>query len=71
MKFRRQHYVPRFYLRNFALKKKKGFTIRCFNKEKERSFEQNIVKVGMENYFYDKYAPPKIEITYWNEILNI
>ena len=61
MKFRRQHYVPRFYLRNFALKKKKGFTIRCFNKEKERPFEQNIVNVGMENYFYDKYAPPKIE----------
>ena len=61
MKYTRQHYVPRFYLKNFALKRKKGYTIRCFNKEKEHPFEENVDKVGMEKYFYDKYAPPKIE----------
>ena len=61
MKFKRQHYVPRFYLKNFALKRKSGNTIRCFNKEKERSFEENIDNVGMENYFYDKGAPPQID----------
>ncbi len=57
----RQHYVPRFYLKNFALKRKKGYMIRCFNKEKEHPFEVNINQVGMEKYFYDKFAPPQIE----------
>ncbi len=61
MKFKHQHYVPRFYLKKFALKKKKGHTIRCYNKEKGKSFEENINNMGMENYFYDKGAPNQIE----------
>jgi len=56
-----QHYVPQFYLKRFSIRRKSGFKIRCFNKETEKTYMANITQVGMENYFYDKRAPPKIE----------
>lgn len=56
-----QHYVPQFYLRKFGLKKKSGFTVKCFNKETGKEFVGSVDQVCMENHFYDKGAPPKIE----------
>jgi len=52
-KIRIQHYVPRFYLRNFAVKRGGGYAIRCFDKATQRAFEVSIDKVGAEKYFYD------------------
>jgi len=57
---KKQHYVPRFYLKSFARQKKpEEFIIRCFNKEKGRNYESNINQVAMERYFYDKIDPPR------------
>lgn len=53
---KKQHFVPRFYLKNFS-NKKKGKQLKhliwCFNKSDERSFIKNINDVAHENYFYD------------------
>lgn len=57
----RQHYIPQFYLKKYGIKKKRGYTVKCFNKEMRKEFVVNINQIGMENYFYDKRAPPKIE----------
>lgn len=58
----RQHYVPRFYLKNFARKiKPKTYKIRCFDKFKFKSFEANINKVAVERFFYDKEEPNIME----------
>jgi hypothetical protein len=48
-----QHYVPRFYLKNFSKKKKGEFFLNCFDKSDQRQFEENIRKIGSEKYFYD------------------
>lgn len=53
-KVRLQHYVPQFYLRNFALKKKKKYLINCFDKIAEKSFTSNVANIACESYFYDK-----------------
>ena len=59
---KKQHYVPRFYLKNFAIKKKSGeYLINCFNKESGKAFKENVMQVAMEKYFYDKNEPPEIE----------
>lgn len=52
-KIKIQHYVPRFYLRNFAIKKKNDFFINCFDKPSENKFVANIKSIGAEKYFYD------------------
>lgn len=57
----RQHYVPRFYLEKFAIRRKRGFIIKCFDKINQKSYVENIIKIGMENYFFDKKDPPLIE----------
>jgi len=57
-----QHYVPRFYLKSFARQKKPNkFIIRCYNKETEEKYEQNITQAAMERYFYDDGETPAIE----------
>ena len=57
----RQHYVPRFYLEKFAIRRKRSFIIKCFDKINQKSYVENIIKIGMENYFFDKKDPPLIE----------
>lgn len=48
-----QHYVPRFYLRNFANKRKKGYFICCFDKLTGKTFKPNIKNVANQTAFYD------------------
>ena len=48
-----QHYVPRFYLRNFANKRKKGYFIFCFDKLTGKTFKPNIKNVANQTAFYD------------------
>jgi len=57
-----QHYVPRFYLKAFAVKPKKN-SIYCFNKSNSKYFPVSIKNVASESYFYDKpgEAEQKIE----------
>lgn len=47
---KKEHYVPRCYLKNFALENTK---IKIFDKFKMQTREQRIMEVAMENYFYD------------------
>lgn len=59
---KKQHYVPKFYLRNFAIHKKSGeYSIRCYNKERNKLYNSNITQVAMERYFYDESDPPEVE----------
>lgn len=53
-----QHYVPRFYLKAFAIKPKKD-SIYCFDKSNSKSFLVSIKNVASESYFYDK--PDEVE----------
>lgn len=48
-----QHYVPQFYLRNFASKRKKGYLICCFDKATKKTFKPNIRNVAQQTGFYD------------------
>ena len=59
---KKQHYVPQFYLKNFAIHKKSGeYSIRCYNKELDKWYNSNITQVAMERYFYDDEDPPEYE----------
>ncbi len=59
---KKQHYVPQFYLKNFAIHKKSGeYSIRCYNKELDTLYNSNITQEAMERYFYEKNDPPEIE----------
>ncbi len=51
-----QHYVPQFYLRNFAIKRKKGFFIYCFDKVTRKIFRPNVKNVANQTGFYDFIA---------------
>jgi hypothetical protein len=48
-----QHYVPRFYLKNFSFKKEKGHLVNCFDKVLLKKFTVDIRKIGCEKQFYD------------------
>lgn len=48
-----QHYVPRFYLRNFAADHAADHLIHCFDKANSKQFIVNIGKIAGEKYFYD------------------
>lgn len=48
-----QHYVPRFYLRNFSIKQGTEYVTNCFDKPEQKSFLVSIKKVAAEKYFYD------------------
>lgn len=47
---KKEHYVPRCYLKNFILENDK---IKVFDKFKMQIREQRIMEIAMENYFYD------------------
>ena len=49
-KTRVQHYVPRFYLKNFTFNDKQVFV---YNKNEEKSFTANIYHLAYDNFFYD------------------
>jgi len=48
-----QHYVPRFYLRNFAIRRNNKFLLYCFDKTDFRSFPTKIKGIGCEKFFYE------------------
>jgi len=59
---KRQHYVPRFYLKNFARKiNPKTYQIQCFDKFEFEQFEATISDVSVEKFFYDIQEPTIIE----------
>lgn len=49
-RYKKEHYVPRCYLKNFIGNNEK---INVFDKYKMESRSQRIMEVAMENYFYD------------------
>ena len=51
-KTKKQHYVPKFYLRNFSNKNKNGFFIHCYDIDKNDSYPANIKNIGEEKDFY-------------------
>lgn len=58
-----QHYVPRFYLKNFSKTAGKEFFLNCFDKSNFKQFSVNIKKIACENYFYemDKVTSQQLE----------
>lgn len=48
-----QHYVPRFYLENFAFKRGKEHWLYCFDKSDYRIFPVNIKDICCEKFFYE------------------
>ncbi len=48
-----QHYVPRFYLRNFAHQANDEYWLYCFDKTNFKSFPVNINDIACENFFYE------------------
>lgn len=48
-----QHYVPRFYLKNFANQRGNEYWLNCFDKTDFRSFPVNIENIGCEKFFYE------------------
>jgi len=55
-----QHYVPRFYLKNFAFQRGKEYWLYCFDKSDLRHFPINIKKIGCEKFFYEGKAKKQI-----------
>jgi hypothetical protein len=57
-----QHYVPRFYLRNFAADTSRSTPmVHCFDKPGGNQFPTSITNIGGENYFYDIPEDPDQE----------
>ncbi len=48
-----QHYVPRFYLRQFSNRRGENYLINCFDKSVPRKFLTNIRNIACEKHFYD------------------
>jgi len=55
-KVKKQHYVPRFYLKQWSIKNKHS-QLHVYDKEKNKKYIANINNVASSNYFYDH---PKI-----------
>lgn len=55
-----QHYVPRFYLKNFAFQRDKEYRFYCFDKSDLRHFPVNIRNIGCEKFFYEGKAEKQI-----------
>lgn len=51
-KIKLEHYVPRFYLRNFSINNE-GKGLYCFDKHTSKNFIANIRNTACEKYFYD------------------
>ena len=48
-----QHYVPRFYLRNFSIDESNTERVYCYDKSNMKKFPTNISKIAYENFFND------------------
>ncbi|MGH2605882.1 MAG: DUF4238 domain-containing protein [Anaerolineales bacterium] len=48
-----QHYIPRFYLRNFATKRRKRYYLACFDKPRRNHYVSNVGNLAQETSFYD------------------
>lgn len=59
-RFTKQHYVPKFYLKNFC---QPDGTIYCYDKLRDKSFKSNLNNIAHENFFYDipELAPATVE----------
>ncbi len=51
-KTKKQHYVPQFYLKNFANKNKNGFFIYCYDINQNKQYPANIRNIAEEKDFY-------------------
>ena len=49
----KQHYVPQFYLKNFALLKNGQYFVNCFDKVTLSTFKVNVKDVACEKLFYE------------------
>jgi hypothetical protein len=49
---KKQHYVPKVYLKNFAVKNKTKYCLYCLDKKDSREFKTSLNSIGAENYFY-------------------
>jgi hypothetical protein len=52
-KVKNQHYVPQFYLNNFAFKKSKLWYVNVFDKFEQKQFAVPVSQVASQRYFYD------------------
>lgn len=50
-KVKKQHYVPRFYLKHFASEKEEQ--VQVYDKINTKSFSSNVINIACEKYFYD------------------
>jgi hypothetical protein len=48
-----QHYVPQFYLRNFAKKRRRRFYLSSYHKPDRKQFTSNVSNLAQETSFYD------------------
>lgn len=55
-KVKSQHYVPRMFLRNFAIQEGEEYFIWVFDKEKDHIFRANIKNIASENEFYNRVS---------------
>lgn len=60
-KTKRQHFVPRHYLKGFSILNGKKHFLYSYNKENGKIFPANIKDIGHENYFYDISENQEIE----------
>lgn len=51
-KTKKQHYVPRFYLKNFSNKNKEEYFIHCYDIDNNKTYPANIKNIAEEKYFY-------------------
>jgi len=47
----KQHYIPQCYLRQFAIKYRKGHQLAVFDRKIDKSFRANVKDVACQNYF--------------------
>ena len=48
----RQHFVPRAYLKNFAIQKNNEFFVYVYDKKENKSFQTNIINIAVEKDIY-------------------
>jgi len=56
-----QHYIPRFYLREFSKEAGDRSQVFCFDKKTGTKFLVSVDKVGAESYFYDIDGKQEVE----------
>lgn len=50
---KRQHYVPRFYLKAFSEDTEEPYYLYCFDKPQDKVFRSSTTKIAQSEYFYD------------------